>query len=66
MAVYTAVPERTIHDVLGHESRRVQMPYNEPLAERVRAILAQDGIEAREQKMFGGLSFMVGEAYACG
>ncbi|MGH2610672.1 MAG: TfoX/Sxy family protein [Tepidiformaceae bacterium] len=42
------------------------MPYNEPLAHRIRAILAGDGVEAREQKMFGGLSFMVADTHACG
>ncbi|MEX0784553.1 MAG: TfoX/Sxy family protein [Dehalococcoidia bacterium] len=42
------------------------MPFNETLAGRIRAALAADGVEAREQKMFGGLSFMVGDTYACG
>lgn len=34
------------------------MPYNEQLAERIRAIL-QDEPDLVEQKMFGGLSFML-------
>ena len=36
------------------------MPYNEQLAERVRALLAasEDAPDIREQQMFGGLVFM--------
>lgn len=42
------------------------MPINEPFAERIRAILAAQGVEAREQKMFGGIAFMVDDKFACG
>lgn len=41
------------------------MPYDEDLADRVRALLAgRSGV--REQKMFGGLAFMVDGNMACG
>lgn len=35
------------------------MAYDEDLAMRVRAVLADADTEPREQKMFGGLAFMV-------
>ena len=41
------------------------MPYSEELADRVRALLAgRSGV--REQKMFGGLAFMIDGNMACG
>lgn len=40
------------------------MAYDERLAERVRAVL--EGRDVREQKMFGGLTFMVNGKMACG
>jgi TfoX/Sxy family transcriptional regulator of competence genes len=39
--------------------------YNEELAERVRAVLA-DRSDVEEKKMFGGLSFMVAGQLCCG
>ena len=41
------------------------MPYDEKLAARVQAILADDG-DVREQKMFGGLTFLVAGHMCCG
>ena len=41
------------------------MAYNEKLAARIRAILA-DRADVREQKMFGGLTFMVAGRMCCG
>ena len=41
------------------------MAYDEKLAARIRAILA-DHADVREQKMFGGLTFMVGGHMCCG
>ena len=41
------------------------MAYDEKLAGRIRAILA-DHADVREQKMFGGLTFMVGGHMCCG
>ena len=41
------------------------MAYNERLAERVRALLA-DRTAVTERRMFGGLAFMVGGHMACG
>ena len=41
------------------------MAYDETLAERIRAIL-DDVPGVREQKMFGGLSFLVNDHMACG
>ena len=41
------------------------MAYDEKLAARVRAILG-DRDDVREQKMFGGLTFMVGGHMCCG
>lgn len=35
------------------------MPYNEPLANRIREIIAQTYNEVEEKRMFGGLCFMV-------
>lgn len=35
------------------------MAYDEALAERIRALVG-DGPEVREQKMFGGLAFLIG------
>lgn len=35
------------------------MPYDQDLAHRVRAVLADDGVDAVEREMFGGLAFMV-------
>lgn len=35
------------------------MPYDEQLAERVRAALAEEGARSDERKMFGGIAFMV-------
>lgn len=40
------------------------MAYDEALADRVRAVLA--GRAVREQKMFGGLAFMVDGHMCCG
>jgi TfoX/Sxy family transcriptional regulator of competence genes len=39
--------------------------YDEQLAARIRALLA-DRTDVREQKMFGGLTFMVGGHMCCG
>jgi hypothetical protein len=39
---------------------------NESLAQRIRAVLAEDGVDFREQKMFGGVAFMVADRFACG
>jgi TfoX/Sxy family transcriptional regulator of competence genes len=36
------------------------MAYDEALADRIRDVLADRGDRVREQKMFGGLAFMVG------
>jgi TfoX/Sxy family transcriptional regulator of competence genes len=41
------------------------MAYSEDLASRVRSLLAAQA-ELREQKMFGGLTFMVGGHMCCG
>lgn len=41
------------------------MAYDEGTAERIRAILA-DVPGVREQKMFGGLSFLLNDHMACG
>ncbi len=41
------------------------MAYDEQLAARVRALLA-DRTDVTEQKMFGGLTFMVGGNMCCG
>jgi hypothetical protein len=41
------------------------MAYSEPLAERVRALLADRG-DVAERPMFGGLTFMVGGHMCCG
>ena len=41
------------------------MAYDEELVARVRAILG-DHLDVREQKMFGGLTFMVGGHMCCG
>jgi hypothetical protein len=41
------------------------MAYDESLAARVRALVA-DRTDVREQKMFGGLTFMVGGNMCCG
>jgi TfoX/Sxy family transcriptional regulator of competence genes len=41
------------------------MSYDEKLAARIRAILA-DHADVREQKMFGGLTFMVSGQMCCG
>ena len=41
------------------------MAFDEGLAERVRALLA-DYTDARERKMFGGLCFLCGGNMACG
>jgi hypothetical protein len=41
------------------------MAYDEKLAARIRAILG-DGPEVREQKMFGGLTFLVAGRMCCG
>jgi TfoX/Sxy family transcriptional regulator of competence genes len=41
------------------------MAYSEELADRVRALLADRG-EQREQKMFGGLCWMLDGNMACG
>ncbi len=40
------------------------MAYDEMLAERLRAVLPQEGL--REQKMFGGLAFMLDDHMVCG
>ncbi len=42
------------------------MAYNEQLAIGIRACLQAEKVEAYEQKMFGGLSFMVGGKMCCG
>ena len=36
------------------------MAFDEELAERVRAVLAEAGVRPTEKKMFGGLSFLIG------
>ena len=41
------------------------MPYDEQLAARVRALLA-DRADVSERKMFGGLTFMLGGNMCCG
>lgn len=41
------------------------MAYNEKLAERIRAVLADRG-DVVEKKMFGGIAFMVAGKMACG
>lgn len=41
------------------------MPYNEDLAERVRAVL-EPVTDVREQKMFGGIAFMVRDKMCVG
>jgi hypothetical protein len=41
------------------------MPYDERLAARIRTLLA-DRTDVNEQKMFGGLTFMVGGNMCCG
>lgn len=41
------------------------MPYDERLAERIRAVLA-DRDDVVEKKMFGGLTFMVAGHMCCG
>ena len=42
------------------------MPVNDVLASRIRAVLSEDGVDAREQRMFGGVAFMVDDRFACG
>jgi TfoX/Sxy family transcriptional regulator of competence genes len=39
---------------------------NEPLVDRIRAVLAAHEITAREQRMFGGIAFMVDDRFAVG
>jgi TfoX/Sxy family transcriptional regulator of competence genes len=47
------------------EGGRLIMPYNEELAGRVRAVFGPvEGV--REQRMFGGLSFLVNGNMCCG
>jgi TfoX/Sxy family transcriptional regulator of competence genes len=46
-------------------ARVVAVAYDEQLAARIRALLA-DRTDVREQKMFGGLTFMVGGHMCCG
>ena len=41
------------------------MAYDEPLAGRIRSLLA-DRADVREQRMFGGLTFMVAGNMCCG
>lgn len=41
------------------------MPYNETIAERLRDVLRQR-VEIREQRMFGGLCFMLNGNMLCG
>ncbi|MBW3669776.1 MAG: TfoX/Sxy family protein, partial [Actinobacteria bacterium] len=41
------------------------MPFDEGLAQRVRELL-EDGPDASERKMFGGLAFMLGGNMCCG
>ncbi len=41
------------------------MPYDESLVERIRPLLAHRD-DVREQKMFGGLAFMVGDKMCVG
>lgn len=41
------------------------MAYDERLAARVRALLAEHA-DVRERKMFGGLTFMIGGNMSCG
>ena len=42
------------------------MPFDQQLADRIRAVLSGDGVTAREQRMFGGVSFMVDDRFAVG
>src|SRR5262245_9837269 len=42
------------------------MAVSEALAGRIRAIFVAEGVEAREQKMFGGTAFMVADRFDCG
>ncbi len=42
------------------------MTLNDALADRIRVVLSRDAVEAREQKMFGGVAFMVDDRFACG
>jgi hypothetical protein len=44
---------------------RPLMPYDEKLAAGIRSILAER-VDVREQKMFGGLTFMVAGHMCCG
>jgi TfoX/Sxy family transcriptional regulator of competence genes len=39
---------------------------HEQLADRIRALLTGDGVFAREQRMFGGVAFMVDDRFAVG
>lgn len=41
------------------------MAYDEALAERIRSVLA-DRVDVTEQKMFGGIAFMIGGRMAVG
>lgn len=42
------------------------MAANETLIERIRAVLARHEVTAREQRMFGGVAFMVDDRFAVG
>ena len=42
------------------------MPYNEKLADRVRAIISENQDKVEEKKMFGGVCFMVNDKMCAG
>lgn len=42
------------------------MAYDERLADRIRQVLAEKGVDAEEKKMFGGIAFMVDDKMCVG
>ena len=46
-------------DFAGPAQQQARRRYDEDLADRIRALLADLGVGVREQKMFGGLAFLV-------
>lgn len=66
-----ATPDLAIVGADEHHTRAsrgtngLKMAYDEALAERIRAILA-DRADVTERRMFGGLAFMVGDRMAVG
>ena len=67
VAAVTGFPDTSVFASFGAaaDAARVDVVYDEKLAARVRALLADRG-DLREWKMFGGLTFMVAGHMCCG